>query len=152
MPHSTILMPAPARALWLRRALAGAQVLKETLSAVVLVLPGLLARPWLAAAAAPGLVLYVLHGALALGRLPRRTAALIWGVTLVDEVGSWLFREIVADNAARQQLVRLSFFVGLLLSVLALTELAWHWRRRHTATQRQLAHHSWPTGRPRPKR
>ena len=151
MSHSATSQPIPASTSWLRRGLAGAQVLKETWSAVVLMLPGLLARPWLVTAALPGLVLYALHGALALGRLPRRTAALIWGITLVDEVGSWLFREVTAGSAARLQLVRLSFFGGLLLSVLALAELAWHRHRRRGAAHLQLPHRARPISRLRPK-
>lgn len=143
MPNATLILPGPAPVSRLGRGLAAAQALKETASALVLVLPVLLARPsWFAVAALPGLVLYGLHGALALGRLRRSAAGLLWGVTLVDELGSWLFRELTATTATRHYLVRLSFAIGLVISVSALLELAWRWRR-----QVRAGRHGRPQGR-----
>lgn len=142
MSNVTLTLTAPVPSSRLRRGLAAAQVLKETASALLLVLPVLLGRPWFVAAALPGLVLYGLHGALALGRLRRSAAGLVWGVTLIDELGSWLIRELTTTSPARHYLVQLSFIIGLIISLSALLELAWRWRLAAAGRRR------WSHGRP----
>lgn len=143
MPHATPLFPAPAAPSGLGRALAAAQMTKETWSALLLVLPLLLSRPWFFLTTLPGLVLYALHGALALGRLRRRAAGLVWGLTLIEEVWTWLAREMAGGSPARQYFGRVAFGIGLFLSLAALTELAWRWQRR----QRAGHPHGRPAGR-----
>ena len=140
MPHAAPLLPPPAKTSRWGRGLAGAQVVKETLSAVVLVLPVLLARPWVLTTLLPAVVLYGLHVALVLSGLRRRVAGLVWGFTLIEEGGTWLLREVAATSASSLYYTRVSFGLGLLISVVALMELAWRWQRRRAAMQRNVRH------------
>ena len=142
MSTSTSLLLTPVTTSPLGRGLALAQVLKETLSALLLVLPTLLLRPWLVVAALPAVVLYGLHWALALSQLRRRAAALVWGVTLVEEVSTWLLREVMATSVGRVHAGRVVFMTGLVISLLALVELAWRARRRPPAAPRGVRHRS----------
>lgn len=146
MAHSVPLLPAPAASSVLGRALAGAQVVKESLSALLLV-PVLLARPVFLLTSLPSLVLFLLHGALAMGWLRRRVASVVWVLTLIEELWSWLLREMAASSATRLYVTRISFGFGLLFSVSALLELAWRWRRRRLALGRNVHHHARATSR-----
>jgi toxin CptA len=147
MSHAAPSLPAPAASSVFGRVLAGAQVVKETWSAVLLVLPVLLVRPWVLATSLPTVILFGLHGALALGWLRRRVAVLVWVLTLIEEVWTWLLREMATTSATRQYFARVSFGLGLSISVLALAELAWRWQRRRTAARRNVHHHARTAGR-----
>lgn len=143
MPTSTLhpltFIPKLSR---LGRALAGAQVLKETLSIIFLGLPLIKAAPLMLLSALPGVVLYLLHWHLALGRAGRIFAAAVWAFTLVDELwGLLLFQELDSPTRGQIRMLHWSYFLGLGIILLALAELAWRWQR-HRAKARRNVHHN----------
>ncbi|GAB3589127.1 hypothetical protein [Hymenobacter daeguensis] len=136
------------------RALAAVQVLKETLSIVFLGWPLVteLAReaPLILLSALPGVVLYLLHWQLALGRVGRMFAAVVWGLTLLDELWGWLlFRELEAPTHAQIRMLHWSYFLGLGIMLLALGELGWRWQRRRAKAMRNVHHKAVLAGRQR---
>lgn len=134
----------------LGRFLAGAQILKETLSIIFLGLPLVKAAPLVLLSALPGLVLYLLHWHLALGRAGRIFAAAIWGFTLIDELwGLFLFQELDSPTRAQIRMLHWSYFLGLGIILLALSELAWRWQRNRRRARRNVYHQALHTARPR---
>jgi hypothetical protein len=136
------------------RGLAAAQVLKETLSIIFLGLPLVqeLAQdaPLILLSALPGVVLYLMHWQLALGRVGRVFAAVVWGLTLLDELWGWLlFQQLEAPTHGQEIMLRWSYFLGLGIILLALGELAWRWQRRHAKSQRNVHHKAVLAGRQR---
>ncbi|GAB2848755.1 hypothetical protein [Hymenobacter ruber] len=132
------------------RALAGAQVLKETLSIIFLGLPLVKAAPLVLLSALPGVVLYLLHWQLALGRVGRVFAAAVWGFTLIDELwGLLLFQELDSPTRGQIRLLHWSYFLGLGIILLALGELGWRWQRRRVKAQRNVHHKAILTARQR---
>jgi len=136
------------------RALAAAQVLKETLSIVFLGLPLVqeLAQdaPLILLSALPGVVLYLMHWQLALGRVGRVFAAVVWGLTLLDELWGWLlFKQLEEPTHGQEIMLRWSYFLGLGFILLALGELTWRWQRRHAKSQRNVHHKAVLAGRQR---
>jgi toxin CptA len=127
-PH-TLPRPKPLSALG--RGLAAAQLLKETLTIVLLGVPLLLAQPLLAPAAIPGLVLYLFRWVIVLGRIPRRAAMRIWVFTLLDELWGLSLYLNAYDAPTDRQLRYLKWSVGLGLffTLAALAEIAY--RRYH---------------------
>ena len=121
------------------RALAGAQVLKETLSIIFLGLPLVKAAPLVLLSALPGVALYLLHWYLALGRAGRVLAAAVWGFTLLDELwGLMLFKELNSPTRGQIRLLHWSYFLGLGIILLALGELGWRWQHRRAKAQRDM--------------
>lgn len=121
------------------RALAGAQVLKETLSIIFLGLPLVKAAPLVLLSALPGVALYLLHWHLALGRAGRVLAATVWGFTLLDELwGLMLFQELNSPTRGQVRLLHWSYFLGLGIILLALGELGWRWQDRRAKAQRDV--------------
>ena len=121
------------------RALAGAQVLKETLSIIFLGLPLVKAAPLVLLSALPGVALYLLHWYLALGRAGRVLAAAVWGFTLLDELwGLMLFKELNSPTRGQIRLLHWSYFLGLGIILLALGELGWCWQHRRAKAQRDV--------------
>ena len=155
MPHSHLHpLPGIPKLSRFGRALAAAQVLKETLSIVFLGLPLvqelLQDAPLILLSALPGVVLYLLHWQLALGRVGRVFAAVVWTITLLDELWGWLlFRELDAPTHGQVLMLRWSYFLGLGFILLALGELAWRWQRRHSKGQRNVHHKAVLAGRQR---
>ena len=144
MPTSTLhpltTIPKLSR---LGRALAGAQVLKETLSIIFLGLPLIKAAPLMLLSALPGVVLYLLHWHLALGRAGRIFAAAVWAFTLVDELwGLLLFQELDSPTRGQIRMLHWSYFLGLGIILLALAELAWRWQRHRAKARRNVHHHA----------
>ncbi|MBF9238332.1 hypothetical protein I2I05_13080 [Hymenobacter sp. BT683] len=142
MPTSHVhpLPPVPTLSR-LGRVLAGAQVLKETLSMVFLGLPLVKAAPLVLLSALPGVVLYLLHWHLALGRVGRAFAAVVWGFTLLDELwGLLLFQELDSPTRAQIRMLHWSYFLGLGFILLALGELGWRWQRRRAKSRRNVYH------------
>ena len=136
--HPPSLVPNISR---LGRFLAGAQVLKETLSIIFLGLPLVQAAPLVLLSALPGVVLYLLHWHLALGRAGRIFAAAVWGFTLLDELwGLFLFQELDSPTRAQIRLLHWSYFLGLGIISLALGELAWRWQRTRRRARRNVYH------------
>ena len=134
----------------LGRLLAGAQVLKETLSIIFLGLPLVKAAPLVLLSALPGVVLYLLHWHLALGRAGRIFAAVIWGFTLVDELwGLFLFQELDSPTRGQIRMLHWSYFLGLGIILLALGELAWRWQRNRSRARRNVYHQALLTARQR---
>ena len=134
----------------LGRFLAGAQVLKETLSIVFLGLPLVKAVPLVLLSALPGVVLYLLHWHLALGRAGRIFAAAIWGFTLLDELwGLFLFQELDSPTRAQIRMLHWSYFLGLGIILLALGELGWSWQRNRRRARRNVYHQALLTARQR---
>ncbi|MGY3088948.1 toxin CptA [Hymenobacter sp. UYAg731] len=132
------------------RALAGAQVLKETLSIIFLGLPLVKAAPLVLLSALPGVALYLLHWQLALGRVGRVFAAAVWGFTLLDELwGLFLFQELDSPTRGQIRLLHWSYFLGLGIILLALGELGWRWQRRRAKAQRNVHHKAILTARQR---
>ncbi|RZK61620.1 MAG: hypothetical protein EOO59_04590 [Hymenobacter sp.] len=123
----------------LGRVLAGLQLAKETATIVLLGVPLLLARPLLAPAALPGLVLYAFRWVLVLGKVRRRNAVVIWVFTLVDELwGLALYNQAVDAPTMRQlRYVHWSYRLGLVFSLAALLEIGYR-RYRDRAGLRAL--------------
>ena len=142
MPASYLHPPSALPGLsQLGRFLAGAQVLKETLSIIFLGLPLVKAAPLVLLSALPGVVLYLLHWHLALGRAGRIFAAVIWGFTLMDELwGLFLFRELDSPTRGQVRMLHWSYFLGLGIILLALGELAWRWQRNRSRARRNVYH------------
>ncbi|WP_156176081.1 hypothetical protein [Hymenobacter terrenus] len=138
--HPLPVVPKLSR---LGRALATAQVLKETLSIVFLGLPLVQEAPLVLLSALPGVILYLLHWQLALGRVGRLFAAAVWGFTLVDELwGLLLFQELDSPTRGQIRMLYWSYFLGLGIILLALGELGWHWQRRRAKALRNVHHHA----------
>ena len=146
--HPPSLIPNISR---LGRFLAGAQVLKETLSIIFLGLPLVKAVPLVLLSALPGVILYLLHWHLALGRAGRIFAAAIWVFTLLDELwGLFLFQELDSPTRAQIRMLHWSYFLGLGIILLALAELGWRWQRVSSRTRRNVYHQALLTARQRP--
>ena len=153
MPTSSRLHPPPAvpKLSSLGRSIAAAQVLKETLSIIFLGLPLVKAVPLVLLSALPGVVLYLLHWQLALGRAGRVFAAAVWVLTLVDELwGLVLFEELDAPTRGQIRMLYWSYFIGLGLILLALAELAWRWHLRRVRARRNVHHQALLVARQRP--
>ena len=136
--HPPFSIPQISR---LGRLLAIAQVAKETLSIIFLGLPLVKAMPLVLLSAFPGVVLYLLHWHLALGRAGRVLAAGVWLFTLIDELwGVFLFQELDTPTRAQTEMLYWSFFLGLGISLLALAELAWRWQRNRIRARRNVYH------------
>lgn len=151
MPASNLHPPAVVPKLSpLGRLLAGAQVLKETLSIIFLGLPLVKAAPLVLLSALPGVVLYLLHWHLALGRAWRILAAAVWAFTLIDELwGLFLFQELDSPTRAQIRMLHWSYFLGLGIILLALAELAWRWQRNRSRARRNVYHQALLTARQR---
>ena len=138
--HPLPAVPSLSR---LGRGLAGAQVLKETLSMVFLGLPLVQEASLVLLSALPGVALYLLHWQLALGRVGRVFAAVVWGFTLFDELwGLLLFQELDTPTRGQIQMLYWSYFLGLGFILLALGELAWRWQHHRARTRRNVHHHA----------
>lgn len=134
-------LPAAPKLSRFGRALAGAQVLKETLSIIFLGLPLVKAAPLVLLSALPGVALYLLHWQLALGRVGRVFAAAVWGFTLIDELwGLFLFQELDSPTRGQIRLLHWSYFLGLGIILLALGELGWRWQNRRAKARRNVHH------------
>lgn len=143
-------LPFVSKLTTLGRGLAAAQVLKETLSVIFLGLPLVKAEPLVLLAALPGVVLYLLHWQLALGRAGRLFAAMVWSFTLVDELwGLYLFGEFDAPTLGQIHMLRWSYFLGLGFILLALGELGWRWMSRRARVRRNVHHYALLGARPR---
>lgn len=141
-------LPAVPKLSPLGRALAGAQVLKETLSIVFLGLPLVRETPLALLAALPGVALYVLHWQLTLGRVGRLFAVAVWVLTLLDELwGLFLFRELESPTRGQVRMLHWSYFLGLGLILAALAELGWRWYHRRSKARRNVHHQALLTGR-----
>jgi len=141
MPQlSTHPIPRPKRLSALGRGLAAAQLLKETLTIVLLGVPLLLAQPVLAPAAIPGLVLYLFHWVMVLGRIPRRAAGGIWLFTLIDELWGLSLYLHAYDAPTDRQLRYLKWSVGLglVFTLAALAEIAYQRFRERRGQRRAL--------------
>ena len=138
--HPLPAVPSLSR---LGRGLAGAQVLKETLSMVFLGLPLVQEAPLVLLSVLPGMALYLLHWQLALGRVGRVFAAVVWGFTLFDELwGLLLFQELDASTRGQIRMLYWSYFLGLGFILLALGELAWRWQHHRARARRNVHHHA----------
>lgn len=137
---STHPIPRPKRLSALGRGLAAAQLLKETLTIVLLGVPLLLAQPVLAPAAIPGLVLYLFHWVMVLGRIPRRAAGGIWLFTLIDELwGLGLYLHAYDAPTDRQlRYLKWSVGLGLVFTLAALAEIAYQRLRERRGRRRAL--------------
>ena len=134
-------IPAAPKLSRLGRSFAGAQVLKETLSIIFLGLPLIKEQPLILLSALPGVVLYLLHWQLVLGRVGRLFAAVVWGFTLLDELwGLFLFRELDSPTRAQIRMLHWSYFLGLGIILLALGELGWRWQSRRVKARRNVHH------------
>lgn len=108
---------------------------------LLLGVPLVQAVPVVLLVALPGVVLYVLHWQVALGRVGRWFAGAVWAFTLVDEVwGLLLFRALDAPTPGQIRLLYWSYLLGLGLILLALGELGWHWQRRRARARRNVHH------------
>ena len=145
--HPPFVIPKLSR---LGRFLAGAQVLKETLSIIFLGLPLVKAAPLVLLSALPGVTLYLLHWHLALGRAGRIFAAAIWSFTLIDELwGLFLFQELDSPTRGQIRMLHWSYFLGLGIILLALAELALRWQRNRLRARRNVYHQALLTARQR---
>ena len=118
---------------------------------VLLGLPLVREEPLVLLSALPGVVLYLLHWQLALGRVGRVFAATVWGFTLLDELwGLLLFKELDAPTRGQIRLLYWSYFLGLGLILLALGELGWRWQRHRAQARRNVHHQALLAGRLRP--
>ena len=134
----------------LGRLLAGAQALKETVSIIFLGLPLVEASPLRLLSALPGMLLYLLHWHLALGRTGRIFATAVWLFTLIDELwGFFLFQELDSPTRAQMQMLHWSYFLGLGIILLALAELIWRWQRHRVRVRRNVYHQALLTARQR---
>ncbi|MDQ2772295.1 MAG: hypothetical protein M3Y54_17555 [Bacteroidota bacterium] len=145
--HPSFAIPKLSRA---GRLLAILQVLKETLSIIFLGIPLVKAVPLVLLSAFPGVVLYLLHWHLALGRAGRVLATAVWLFTLIDELwGFFLFQELDSPTRAQMQMLYWSYFLGLGIILLALAELAWRWHRHRVRVRRNVYHQALLTARQR---
>ena len=136
--HPLPVVPKLSR---LGRGLAGAQVQKETLSMIFLGLPLVKEQPLVLLSALPGVVLYLLHWHLLLGRAGRVFAGVVWALTLLDELwGLFLFQELDSPTRGQIRLLHWSYFLGLGIILLALGELGWRWQRHRTQARRNVHH------------
>jgi hypothetical protein len=144
MPHSHAhALPASPTLSRLGRGFAGLQVIKETITIIVLGLPLVKAQPLVLLSAVPGLVLYLLHFYLAFGKSERRLAAVVWGFTLIDELwGLFLFQELDSPTRGQVRMLYWSYFLGLGIILLALAELAWRYQRSRAKSRRNVHHHA----------
>ncbi|MBD2767350.1 hypothetical protein IC235_05535 [Hymenobacter sp. BT664] len=152
MPTLTLHRPLPTipKLSRLGRSLAAVQALKETMSLIFLGLPLVKEAPLVLLSALPGVVLYLLHWHLALGRPARVFAVAVWAFTLVDELwGLLLFQELDSPTRAQMRMLYWSYFLGLGIIILALGELGWYWQRQRTNGRRHV-HHSAVLMAPRP--
>ena len=125
-------------------------MLKETLSIVFLGLPLVQEEPLVLLSALPGLTLYLLHWQLALGRVGRVFAGVVWVLTLLDELwGLLLFKELEAPTRGQVRLLYWSYFLGLAFILLALAELGWRWQRNRARARRNVHHQAVLAGRQR---
>ncbi|MCC3152872.1 hypothetical protein Q3A66_07685 [Hymenobacter sp. BT770] len=132
------------------RFLAGAQVLKETLSIIFLGLPLVKEAPLVLLSALPGVALYLLHWQLTLGRVGRVFATAVWALTLLDELwGLILFQELDSPTRGQIRMLYWSYFLGLGIILLALGELGWRWQRRRAKARRNVHHQALLAGRQR---
>jgi hypothetical protein len=133
-------IPRPKRLSVLGRGLAAAQLLKETLTIVLLGVPLLLAQPLLVPAVIPGLVLYLFHWVMVAGRVPRRAVARIWLFTLLDELwGLTLYLHAYDAPTARQlRYLKWSVGLGLVFTLAALAEIAFQRYRERRGLRRAL--------------
>lgn len=137
IPHS---LPKPAKLSKIGRGLAGAQAVKETLTIIFLGLPMVKAQPLILLSALPGVVLYLLHWYMALGRPFRRLAFVVWVFTLLDELwGLLLFKELEEPTRGQIRLLHWSYFLGLGFILLALLEIFWRWRRSRAKVLHRVA-------------
>ena len=144
-------LPYASKLSRLGRSLAGAQVLKETLSIIFLGLPLVDEAPLVLLSALPGVALYLLHWQLALGRVGRIFATAVWVFTLLDELwGLILFRELDSPTRGQIRMLYWSYFLGLGIILLALGELGWRWQRRRAKARRNVHHQAMLAGRQRP--
>ena len=143
-------LPAAPKLSRLGRGLAAAQVLKETLSIVLLGWPLVQEEPLVLLSALPGVVLYLLHWQLALGRVGRKLAAVVWALTLLDELwGLMLFKQLDSPTRGQIRMLHWSYFLGLGIILLALGELGWRWQRNRARVRRNVHHHALLAGRQR---
>ncbi|MDO7846913.1 hypothetical protein Q5H92_11135 [Hymenobacter sp. M29] len=152
MPTSHHLHPLPSvpKLSRLGRGLAAAQVLKETLSIVFLGLPLVQEQPLVLLSALPGLALYLLHWQLALGRVGRVFAGVVWVLTLLDELwGLLLFKELESPTRGQVRMLHWSYFLGLGFILAALAELGWRWQRNKARARRNVHHQAILTARQR---
>ena len=139
-PHA---LPHPPRVSRFGQLLAGLQLVKETLTILVLGLPLVKAVPLALLTALPGVVLYALHWHLVLGRPERRFAAVVWVFTLIDELwGLFLFRQLESPTLGQVRMLNWSYFLGLAIILTALAELGWRWQRRRAKAHRNVYHHA----------
>ena len=132
----------------LGRGLAALQVAKETLTIIFLGLPLVQAVPLALLTALPGVVLYLLHWHLVLGRPPRRVAVIVWIFTLIDEAwGLLLFGEFEHATQGQVRFMYWSYFVGLAIIITALLEIGWRWQRQRAKARRNVHHHALAAGR-----
>ncbi|QKG55655.1 hypothetical protein GKZ68_02785 [Hymenobacter sp. BRD128] len=139
-PTTPRSLPRPKQLSAFGRGLAAAQLLKETLTIILLGLPLLLAQPLLAPAAIPGLVLYLFRWVIVLGRLPRRAAMRIWILTLLDELwGLSLYLHAYDAPTARQlHYLEWSVGLGLIFTLAALAEITFRRYRERRGLRRAL--------------
>lgn len=141
-PHSALL-PAAKQLSKTGRALAALQVVKEILTIILLGVPLLWAQPVLVPAALPGLVLFLYHVGMVRGQVPRRVAATVWVLTLLDEAGGLALYLNVVDAPTTQQLryLQWSCGLGLAFTLAALLEIWWQrsGERRHLRAQLRAA-------------
>ncbi len=142
--HPVAAVPMLTR---LGRVLAGIQALKETASIIFLGLPLVQASPMRLLSALPGVLLYLLHWHLALGRAGRVLATAVWSLTLLDELwGLFLFQELDSPTRGQIRLLHWSYFLGLSIILLALGELAWHWTGHRSRIRRAVRPSAPPRG------
>jgi len=122
--HSALL-PEVKRLSALGRGLAALQLVKETLTVLLLGLPLLAQQPVLVPAVLPGLVLYLYRWGLVLGQVPRRVARVVWLLTLLDEAwGLIIYTSVVDEPTARQlRYLKWSYGLGLTFTLAALAEI-----------------------------
>jgi hypothetical protein len=128
--HSALL-PEVKRLSAQGRVLAALQLVKETLTVLLLGLPLLVQQPVLVPAVVPGLVLYLYRWGLVLGQVPRRVARVVWLLTLLDEAwGLIIYHSVVNEPTARQlHYLNWSYGLGLAFTLAALAEISLGRRR-----------------------
>jgi toxin CptA len=140
MPHAhSHHIPSPKLLSPLGRGIASLQLVKETLTIVLLGTPLLLSRPLLLLMLLPGIVLYLFRWVMVLGAFRRRAAVVVWGFTLMDELWGWFIYMRANELPTVRQLRYLhwSYWLGFALSLLALSEIAYR-RYRDRAGLRAL--------------